>query len=114
MPQKTDQLNNTYLNGGIVLKYNANQSYTTDGLCGAHLRMIAQKANVKLQAFTNRSDVRGGSTLGNISNTQVSLHSCDIGLPQLAMHSSTELCGKEDINSMIELLTAFYNSNTKF
>lgn len=114
MPQKTDQLNNTYLNGGIVLKYNANQSYTTDGLCGAHLRMIAQKANVKLQVFTNRSDVRGGSTLGNISNTQVSLHSCDIGLPQLAMHSSTELCGKEDINSMIELLTAFYNSNTKF
>lgn len=108
-PNVTDSLNKAYLNQGVVLKYNANQSYTTDGFSASYVQILAKEAKIKLQKFANRSDVRGGSTLGAISSSQVSIHSADIGLPQLAMHSSNEVCGVLDLDMMIRLLTTFYN-----
>lgn len=106
-----DPTNKVFMNKGIVIKHNANQRYATDGISEAIVSTLCQKNNVLYQHYTNRSDQRGGSTLGSISTSQVSLITCDIGLAQLAMHSANETSGVEDYNSMIKFLTAFYNSN---
>lgn len=99
------------LNGGVVLKYSANQKYTTDSLSASLLYELSELSGANIQPFTNRADAPGGSTLGAISGTQVSIMSVDIGLPQLAMHSSMELSGVKDAHDMVKLLTAFYNYN---
>ena len=99
------------LNDGIVLKYNANQSYTTDGLSSSLVKALAAGAKVKVQEFTNRSDLRGGSTLGNLSNGEISFLSADIGLPQLAMHSSNELLGALDVEDMGIFCREYFSSN---
>ena len=107
-PDKADPSNRPYLNGGIVLKFNANQKYCTDGISAAMFRDICDTAGVPVQTFVNRSDMAGGSTLGNISNTQVALNTVDIGLPQLAMHSPYETAGVEDTDYLIRAAAAFY------
>lgn len=104
-----DQTNRTYMNKGVVIKYNSNGSYTTDGLSESILINYLKDKNIPYQKFTNRSDMRGGSTLGNISLSQVSLMSVDIGLPILAMHSASETGGAYDIDSMIDLLKEVYS-----
>ncbi|MEG2544857.1 MAG: M18 family aminopeptidase [Longicatena sp.] len=110
-PEKTDDQNATYMNQGIVIKYSANQKYTTDAISSALFRNICQKADVCVQSFANRSDATGGSTLGNLSSQKVSMHTVDIGLAQLAMHSSYETAGIKDSYYMIKALTMFYNTN---
>ncbi len=99
------------LNDGIVIKYNANQSYTTDGLSSSLIHALAVASKVKVQEYTNRADLRGGSTLGNLSNGEISFLSADIGLPQLAMHSSNELLGALDIEDMGVFCKAYFSSN---
>ena len=98
------------LNDGIVLKYNANQSYTTDGLSSSLIKALAAGAKLKVQEFTNRADLRGGSTLGNLSNGEISFLSADIGLPQLAMHSSNELLGALDVEDMGVFCREYFSS----
>ena len=109
-PELSDGLNRVYMNEGIVIKHNAAQSYTTDGLSSAIFKKICAKANVPVQHFTNRADLRGGGTLGNISTSQVSIMSVDIGLAQLAMHSCYELAGSKDVDYMIKGIEEFYNT----
>ena len=96
------------VNGGIVIKYNANQKYCTDAVSAAKFKDLCDRAGVKYQTFVNRSDVPGGSTLGNISNTQVPMDTVDIGLPQLAMHSPYETAGVEDTGSFIRAAEEFF------
>lgn len=108
---KSDKSNRPYINGGIVLKFNANQKYTTDGISAAIFRTICRQAQVPCQIYVNRSDIPGGSTLGNISNNQVSIHMADIGLAQLAMHSPYETGGVKDTEYMIEAARTFYSSD---
>ena len=103
-----DPTNRPAINGGIVIKYNANQRYTTDGVSAALFKMILDKAGVKYQTFHNRSDILGGGTLGNISNTRVSVNTVDIGLPQLAMHSAYETAGVKDTEDFIRASNTFY------
>lgn len=110
-PEKADPTNRVLMNNGIVIKYNANQSYTTDSISAALFNECAKKANVKTQYFTNRSDARGGGTLGNISSSHVSIASCDIGLAQLAMHSAFETSGTKDVEYMINGLKSFYETH---
>lgn len=98
------------INGGIVIKYNANQSYTSDGLSSSLVKAIAKANDIPVQEFTNRADIRGGSTLGNLSNAEVSLLSCDIGIAQWAMHSSNETLGVYDIDHMANLSKAYFES----
>ncbi len=107
----SDPTNSVLMNQGIVIKHNANQRYTTDGISGAVMMMICDKAGVKYQHYSNRSDQRGGSTLGTISSSHVSIASVDIGLAQLAMHSALETAGSEDALSMTKALKVFYESN---
>ena len=105
---KVDATTSVHLNGGIVLKHNAEQKYTTSGASGAYVKALALGLNQPIQEFTNRSDMRGGSTLGNLSNAEVSFLAADIGIAQLAMHSAVELCGVDDLQRMVDLLAAHY------
>ena len=109
--EKADPTNRPYMNRGIVIKYSANQKYTTDGISGAVMRAICKKAEVPYQTFTNRSDMLGGSTLGNISQAQVALNTVDIGLPQLAMHSPYETAGARDTAYLIEAARVLFSSS---
>ena len=110
---KTDPTNRAYLNKGIVIKYSANQKYTTDAVSGAIMRVICEKAGVPYQTFVNRSDMLGGSTLGNISQSQVALNTVDIGLPQLAMHSPYETAGAKDTAFLVEAAKVLFSSSVE-
>ena len=107
--EKTDPTNKPVLNGGIVIKYNANQRYTTDAVSSAALRKICKKVDVPVQEYVNPSDIPGGSTLGSIATARVSMNTVDIGLPQLAMHSAYETAGAKDTDYMIAMATEFFN-----
>ena len=100
-----DPVNAPVLNGGIIIKFNASQKYSTDGYSAAIFRDLCLKADVPLQTYTNRSDIPGGSTLGNISNTKVAVPTVDIGLPQLAMHSSYETAGAKDTEYLVKAVS---------
>ena len=108
---KTCPTNRPYPNGGVVIKYSANQKYTTDGMAAAIFTRICEEAEVPYQTFLNRSDLPGGSTLGNISNTQVALNTVDIGLAQLAMHSPYETGGVKDTDYLIRAAKKFYETS---
>ena len=110
-PEFSDANHRPKMNGGIVIKHNANQRYTTDAVSQAIFASICEAADVPVQYFANRSDMAGGSTLGDIANTQVSLNTVDIGLAQLAMHSSYETAGAKDTEHLITALTRFYSSS---
>lgn len=112
-PEKYDADNRVYMNGGVVVKHNANQKYTTDALSAAVFGEICQAAGVPTQHFSNRSDLPGGSTLGNIANTQASMNTVDIGLAQLAMHSAYETAGCADAAHMIAALRRFYETDIR-
>lgn len=110
-PEFADKNHTVRMNGGVVIKYNANQKYTTDAVSAGIFRLVCEKAGVPYQLYTNRADMAGGSTLGNIANAQVSLNTVDIGLAQLAMHSSYETAGAEDTKHMTNALRAFYETS---
>lgn len=107
---KTDPVNRPVLNGGVIIKHSANQKYTTDAVSCAIMKMICDKAGVPSQVFHNRSDMAGGSTLGNISNSQVSLNTVDIGVVQLAMHSPYETAGIRDVTYLMKTAETFFSS----
>ena len=107
-PEYRDPNHAVYMNEGVVIKYNANQRYTSDAVSAGLFSLICERAGVPVQYYANRADMMGGSTLGNIANTQVSLNTVDIGLPQLAMHSSFETAGGKDTDYMMQALTEFF------
>lgn len=108
--EKADPTNRPYMNKGIVIKYNSNQKYTTDAISASIFKEICKKVGVEVQSYVNRSDIPGGSTLGNISNSHVSLNTVDIGLAQLAMHSPYETAGVKDTEYMIKAVKKFYET----
>ena len=112
-PELADAENAPLLNGGVVIKWNANQRYTTDGISDALFRTLAQRCGAKIQTYYNRADMLGGSTLGSISNTKVSIPTVDIGLPQLAMHSANETAGALDLSELIKILLEFYKTSIR-
>lgn len=105
-----DPTNHPHMNQGVVLKFSANQKYGTDSVSAALFRAICGRAGVPTQAFHNHSDVLGGSTLGNLSNAQVSLNMVDVGLPQLAMHSAVETAGVLDTFYLVRAMQEFYST----
>ena len=110
-PEKTDDTNCSYMNGGIVIKSHAGQKYCSDGVSIAVFKAVCEKADVPYQFFANRSNELGGSTLGNISMSQLSMNAVDIGLAQLAMHSSYETAGVKDCDYLIKACKVFYDSS---
>lgn len=107
-PEKADPANRPYLGGGLVIKYHGGQKYATDGMSAACMKLWCEAAKVPYQTFYNRSDMVGGSTLGNISNAQVSMTSVDVGLPQLAMHSAMEMAAGADSVAAMKVFELFY------
>ena len=107
-PEKSDPGNRPYLGGGLVIKYHGSQKYTTDAVSAAAMKLWCEQAKVPYQTFYNRSDMVGGSTLGNISNSQVSMHAVDVGLPQLAMHSAIETAAGSDSSAAIKVFKVFF------
>lgn len=105
-----DITNHPLINQGIVVKHSANQAYTTDALAASIFRSLCKRVGIPVQDFYNNSNTLGGSTLGNISTSHVSLNSVDIGLPQWAMHSTYEVAGSKDFFDLIGVLTYFYNN----
>lgn len=106
--EKADETNRPVLNGGIVIKYHGSQKYATDAYSAAVLKDLCNRAGVPFQSYANRSDIVGGSTLGNLIMAQVSVNTVDIGLPQLAMHSALETAGAKDVAYLIKALRTFY------
>ena len=109
-PEFADRSERPVMNGGIVIKFNASMSYTTDGLSAAVFSELCRAAEVPVQRYANRPDLRGGSTLGHISLAHVSVPTLDIGLAQLAMHSSYETAGAKDTEYLVRAARAFYES----
>ena len=109
-PELTDKQNFATLGGGVVIKYNANQRYTTDAYSDAIFRSIAEKAGARVQSYSNRADMLGGSTLGSIASTRLPVPTVDVGLPQLAMHSAIETMGVPDLSDMVKILGKFYST----
>lgn len=109
-PEMSDQTSKVNLNKGIVIKYNANQLYTSDAYSSSVIKTICNHHAIPYQEFTNRSDKRGGSTLGNLSNSEISLNAVDIGIAQLSMHSSYEVLGSYDVERMVDLAHYYYSS----
>ena len=112
-PELSDPDNAPLMNGGVVIKWNANQKYATDGISNAIFSEIGKRCGAKIQSYYNRADLPGGSTLGSISNTKVSIKTVDIGLPQLALHSATETAGAFDVLEMVKILREFFETSIK-
>ena len=108
-PEYADKNHAIHMNQGIAIKFNANQHYTSDGVSAGLFRLLCRQADVPVQYYCNRADMAGGSTLGNIANTKISVNTVDIGLPQLAMHSSFETAGSRDTACLVRALTRFFS-----
>ena len=109
-PELADAANAPVMGEGVVLKFNSNQRYCTDGLCAAIFRKVCQKAGERVQTYYNRPDIPGGSTLGCVSIAHVSVPTADIGLPQLAMHSCYETASVADTISLMNIMESYYSS----
>lgn len=95
-PDKHDPVLHPTLNCGPVIKINANQKYMTDADSSAVFAQLCKNAGVPYQMFVNRSDMAGGSTLGNILTSQLDIRGVDMGNPMIGMHSARETCGISD------------------
>ena len=113
-PELSDGAERPVLNGGVVLKYNAGQKYTTDAVSGAVFREVCRAADVPVQRYSNRADLPGGSTLGNISSAHLSIPSVDIGLPQLAMHAAYEVAGSRDTALLARAMEEYFSRSFRY
>ena len=113
-PELSDVNNAPVMNKGVAIKYNANQKYTTDSVSAAIFKTVAERCGESVQAFANRSDMPGGSTLGSIANTKFSVATVDVGIPQIAMHSAVEVAGVKDLESLVNILRELYSSEIVF
>ena len=113
-PEFADRNERPTMNGGIVLKYNANQRYVTDAVSAGVFTEICRRAGVKLQSYANRPDIVGGGTLGLIADTKTPVYTVDIGMAQWAMHSNFETCGSRDIENFILGVKAAYETTPDF
>ncbi len=109
-PELSDASHAPVMNGGVVMKHNASQRYTTDAVSDAIFAEICRRADVPVQRFANRSDMPGGSTLGSVANSHLPVNTVDIGLAQLAMHSAYETAGVLDLSYMISAMKCFFSS----
>ncbi len=107
--EKSDVTNKVYLNKGIAIKITNSQAYASDCEMVGILVQICDKCGLPYQKYYNRSDIKGGSTLGSIINGILPLQTQDIGIPILAMHSARETMGAKDQVDLEKLLVAFFS-----
>ncbi|PAT03820.1 M18 family aminopeptidase [Corynebacterium sp. NML 150383] len=112
-PEKHDPTHRPRLNGGPVLKINANQRYASDAVTEAEWLRACRAAEVPSQTFVGNNSVPCGSTIGPISSTRMGIRTVDVGVPLLSMHSARELCGARDMEYFVRALTAFYGARAE-
>jgi len=105
---KHDANHGPLINAGPVIKLNANQRYATNSETSGLFRDLAQQVDVPVQSFVVRSDMACGSTIGPITSAEIGVKTLDIGVPQFAMHSIREMAGVNDVESLVKVLTRFY------
>jgi aspartyl aminopeptidase len=98
------------VNGGPVIKSNANQRYSTGAESAARFRLCCERAGVPCQQYAHRSDLGCGSTIGPIVAARLGVASVDVGAPMWAMHSVRESAGVLDHGWMIAALVAVFAS----
>lgn len=106
---KHDPTNRPVLEGGPVLKIAASGSYSTDSFNGAVFAGICESVGVPFQKFVNRSDLRGGTTIGPITSANLTIPVIDMGAPVLGMHSIRELASVKDNYYTIKVFTEFFS-----
>lgn len=106
--EKYDPTNHPVLGGGPVVKINANCKYMTDAVGAGVFHSLCEKAGVNMQYFVNHADVAGGSTLGNISSSQLDIDGVDVGCAIWAMHSAKETASVSDHLDMIKVFKEFF------
>lgn len=107
-PEKAALTSRPKLGEGVVIKYGS--GYATSGISNGLLRQILKGTEVPLQTYFNHSDIAGGGTLGQLAITQVPLHTVDIGLAQLAMHSACETAGTADTQYLVDAMKTFFGA----
>jgi len=105
-----DKNHGPVMNGGPVIKINANQRYASNSETSGAFRHVCKQLEVPLQTFVMRSDMACGSTIGPLTASEIGVRTLDIGIPQFAMHSIRELCGAEDIRHLYRALRGFLNT----
>ena len=111
LKEKEDPTTRPIVNGGPTIKQSGQRSYTSDSITSSVFRQICERAGVPSQCFVNRSNMKGGSTIGPISASHVSIPSVDVGVPMLAMHSIREMCGVKDNYYMLKALKSFFSGD---
>lgn len=111
-PQKHDERHGPLLNRGPVIKTDANQSYATSSASAGYVRLLAEQANVPLQSYVTRADMRCGSTIGPMTAAGVGLQTVDLGVPTFAMHSIRELAGSRDFAYLCAILEQYLESGS--
>ena len=107
-PEKCDIKNQIVMGDGVALKLAASQSYATDASVTGRLEHICRKNQVPYKKFSNRSDIRGGSTLGSISSCLLTMPTADVGIPILAMHSAREVMAVKDQEALVKMACSFF------
>ena len=111
---KHDEGHGPILNRGPVIKVDACQSYATSNVTSSMVKVLAQQANVAVQSYVTRADMRCGSTIGPMSAAKTGIQTADIGVPTFAMHSIREQAGTEDVMSLLKLIKVYLNSRLSF
>ena len=109
---KHDPQHQPRLNGGPVIKFNANQRYATNSETASVFRELCARADVPVQSMAMRSDMACGSTIGPITSTVLGVDTVDVGAPQLGMHSIRETTGWHDPVLLYRALKEFFESQT--
>ena len=108
--EKHDPANRPVLNGGPLLKINANQRYATDATGAAFWARLCDESGVPYQEYVSNNDLPCGSTIGPLTATRLGIRTVDVGIPLLSMHSARELCGVEDAKSLAAVAELFFRT----
>ena len=106
--EKCDIKNQILPGDGVAIKMAAAQSYATDASCISVIEDICRRSHIPYKKFSNRSDIKGGATLGAISSALLSMRTVDVGVPILAMHSARETMGTKDQSALTALASEFF------
>lgn len=109
-PEKCDIKNQIVMGDGVALKLASSQAYATDSAYVSIVESLCRANQIPYRKFSNRSDIRGGSTLGSISSTMLNMPAVDLGVPMLAMHSSREIIHMQDQLALENLIAAFFTA----